>query len=76
MCRSVDGVDRSLSRFHAITAAAHIERHALRRAEQDEQVVGDPRRFPADRAALRGLPAVGRGIPGAIPGTRPDQLRW
>jgi hypothetical protein len=25
---------------------------------------------------LRGLPAVGRGIGGAIPGTRPDHRRW
>jgi len=31
-------------------------------------------KLPGDTRALRGLPAIGRGVSGAIPGTSPDRL--
>lgn len=72
MTNSIDGVDRAMSRFRAISHAIHIERHALHIAESTPPVVGDPYRAPGDTRALRGIPAIGRGVQGAIPGTRPD----
>lgn len=43
-----------------------------------ENTVPDPVRFvsklPGDPIALRGIPAIGRGVGGAIEGTRPDQI--
>lgn len=29
-------------------------------------------KLPGDERALRGIPAIGRNVQGAIPGTRPD----
>ena len=29
-------------------------------------------KLPGDKRALRGIPAIGRSVQGAIPGTRPD----
>ena len=31
-------------------------------------------KLPGDTQALRGLPAIGRGVSGAIPGTSPDRV--
>lgn len=30
---------------------------------------------PSDSRTLRGIPAIGRNVQGAIPGTRPDTLK-
>jgi hypothetical protein len=30
----------------------------------------------ADPRHLRGIPAIGRNVGGAVPGTRPDHLHW
>lgn len=52
-------------------AQAALIRHALQEADpttplhrHNPTLGGDPRR-------LRGIPAIGRGVTGAIPGTRP-----
>lgn len=29
---------------------------------------------PSDTLTLRGIPAIGRGVPGRIAGTKPDQI--
>ncbi len=34
-----------------------------------------PGSLPGDERALRGIPAIGRNVSGAIPGTRPDNVR-
>lgn len=54
-------------------AQAALIRHALNEADpttplrrhEPATLGGDPRR-------LRGIPAIGRGVTGAIPGTRPE----
>lgn len=75
--RSVDGVPRAISSLRQLSARIEIERHAARVILADpDTVAANPRRLPGDQRALRGLPAVGRGIGGAIPGTRPDHRRW
>lgn len=32
-------------------------------------------KLPGDTEALRGIPAIGRGVSGAIPGTNPESVR-
>lgn len=78
MTRQVDGVDRALARYRQIDAAVKIHRHVAQRILDggEDDVSADPRRASGDRAALRGLPAIGgRGsLGGHIRGTRPDYL--
>ncbi len=55
--------------------AANIRRnaaHAEFRAEREPEEGKQPYRFPVDHRRLRGIPAIGYGVTGAIPGTRPD----
>lgn len=74
MTRSVNGVDRAISSLRQTSHSIHIERHAITQAEQ-APVTPDPYRLPGDTRALRGIPAIGRGVQGAIPGTRPGNVR-
>jgi hypothetical protein len=61
----VDVVPNRLARFGGGQAAsAAIERKA-RAAERDAVL-------PGRAAELRAVPVIGRGVSGAIPGTRPD----
>ena len=60
---------------------ARIERHRLAQehaqlVDQALQHTGGPagaRSAPADERRLRGIPAIGRGVAGHIPGTQPEQ---
>lgn len=60
---------------------ARIERHRLAQehaqlVDQALQQAGGPttaRSAPADERRLRGIPAIGRGVAGHIPGTQPEQ---
>jgi len=60
---------------------ARIERHRLAQehAQLVDKALGEStapmggRSAPADEARLRGIPAIGRGVAGAIPGTNPEQ---
>lgn len=43
--------------------------------DDETKFVRPSRRTPAgDERALRGIPAIGRNVGGAIPGTRPDRM--
>jgi hypothetical protein len=70
MTKSIDTVDRLLTRFHMATLARHIERNAAPPTIDDAPP--NPRALPGDTRRLRGIPAIGYGVQGAIPGTRPD----
>lgn len=60
---------------------ARIERHRLAaehaalvdQALQESTAPTESRSAPADERRLRGIPAIGRGVAGEIPGTRPDK---
>lgn len=69
MTRSVDAVDRALTRFRMASLARHIERNAHDAVVED--VGPNPRALPGDTRRLRGIPAIGRGVGGEIAGTRP-----
>lgn len=69
MTRSVDAVDRALTRFRMATLARHIERNAARPTIDDAPP--DPRALPGDPIRLRGIPVVGRGVAGATRGSSP-----
>ena len=40
---------------------------------QAERVERQVFRLPADSRTLRGIPAIGRGVMGVVPGTQPEQ---
>lgn len=69
--KQVEGIDRTLTRFRAIAAAAHIQRHVQYHADDL-----NPTAPPGDERRLRGIPVVGaRGVGGAIAGTVPHSVR-
>lgn len=71
MTRSVDGVDRALTKFRQARAEIAIHRHAINQPDNDE-VKPNPFALPGDVIRMRGIPVIGRGISGGILGTRPD----
>lgn len=73
MTKSVTGVDRALAKFRTAQLTTQIERNAVNHTEP-APVTADPYRLPGDTRALRGIPAIGRGVAGHIPGTRPDAI--
>ena len=61
------------------TATIHMEQ-AVSRAVLEANTNApihkhDPAALPAP-GEMRGIPAIGRTCPGAIPGTRPDHRQW
>lgn len=53
---------RNRTRINALTTGGHIDLHMIRQ------------HTAADSTTLRGIPAIGRGVTGATPDTRPDQI--
>ncbi len=64
-----------LPRFDSAQEAAEwrdkLARILLEAKVDDEEVVANPRAAGGDPARLRGLPAIGRNVAGAIPGSDP-----
>ncbi len=64
-----------LPRFDSAQEAAEwrdkLARILLEAKVDDEEVVANPRAAGGDPARLRGLPAIGRSVAGAIPGSDP-----
>jgi hypothetical protein len=58
VCRSVDGVDRALSRYRAIQAEIHIQRHALENDRSEDAPLRRANREAPDHAQLRGAPVI------------------
>ena len=75
----IDKLQAELARLNEESAACARARAALSLAEQVDRLTAAPApaangpgRLPGDARALRGLPALGKGIPGgAIAGTVP-----
>jgi hypothetical protein len=66
-----------LDRVEMNRAQAHTLQTEMRRATSQGLPASAPKKTPAggDPMSLRGLPAIGRGVGGAITGTRPgDRL--
>jgi hypothetical protein len=73
MTDSVDSVPRAISSLRQLSVRIEIERHAAKRILSDtEPIKANPRALPGDTHRLRGIPAIGLGVQGAIGGTRPD----
>lgn len=64
----------SLAAKRALEDAHHAKMLKQFALEDDAPMLGRPARASdaADERTLRGIPAIGRGVSGAIPGTRPD----
>lgn len=62
----IDNVDRALTRYRQTTTLANIIRHTPTHTTPTA-----PGTAGGDYRALRGIPAIGRGVAGAIPGTTP-----
>lgn len=52
-------------------AKEHAE--AVDRALRESKAPPHHRSAPADEARLRGIPAIGKGVQGHVPGTHPEQ---
>ena len=62
----IDGIDRALTRYRQTTTLAQITRHTP--PLQQPTIIGTA---GGDAHQLRGIPAIGRNVTGAIPGTSP-----
>ena len=64
-----------LRRYDAHAERLHDERRIARIVIETGGTAPDPKHAgataPGDTRKLRGIPAIGRGVGGAIPGTRP-----
>jgi hypothetical protein len=69
----IDTEHRLLRAARARQLDEHYAKQLADAARETDSVM--PERFasklPGDERALRGIPAIGRGVTGAIPGTRP-----
>lgn len=55
---------------------AHTERKIAQIARETSTTLptSPQSKLPGDTRALRGLPAIGRGVGGTMPGTQPEQV--
>jgi hypothetical protein len=64
-----------MATFPLAVRNAQLDAHNAKVLAQLESEAADepvrPGSLPGDELALRGVPVVGRGVAGAIPGTRP-----
>lgn len=72
-------MSQPLPRYYARTLQAQDQR-MVARAVLDSGGPAPPRitpgvTLPGDSRRLRGIPAIGRGVQGCIPGTNPARLR-
>lgn len=68
--------------FARIAEELERDQRKINRIVQDASTIPDEvgarryrQKLPGDERALRGIPAIGRGVTGAIPGTRPGDVR-
>jgi hypothetical protein len=66
---------RLLPRFRSEIEHAVILARETARAAASEVPVSSPRYAGGDPLSLRGIPAIGRSVSGAIPGTVPGSAR-
>ena len=63
-------------RGHHATTTHHHNQRQLQRPQLTHDIHTSSSKTwhldPSDTRTLRGIPAIGRGVQGAIPGTRPD----
>jgi hypothetical protein len=69
LLRRVDGVPRALARFQPIQAAANIQRHTAKASDDGSAILAGA--SADDRELRRGLPMIGPGVSGAVPGSDP-----
>jgi hypothetical protein len=64
-------VSRLAAAFRRAELDAQAARNVREILEAGEEPPANPRALPGDKQRLRGIPAVGHGVSGAIPGTHP-----